>query len=360
MSGLSAKVFRFRVPLRAPLRLASGLLTDRTGFLLRISDAAGHVAWGEASPLPGFSAESEDEARAALLACARRIGEGSGDQADPGARTRAVCGDTCPDSVYFAVESALTALCAMERSVTMASVLAPGSAPCVRLNALLAGSDAAILARARELPAAGYTCAKLKVGMNTPAHDVALVRAVREALGPAIALRLDANRAWPLEDAVAYAGEAAESGIVYIEEPVRDWRDLHAFAARSPIPYALDETLCARAEQETDLEPLFENAAAFVFKPTIAHGPGLLKRLQAYGRPIVISAAFESGVGLRALAHYGAAISGPDTPIGLDTYRWLGVDVLDRALPIEGAELHLPDIDAALVAEDRLEPLGHG
>ena len=56
-------------------------------------------------------------------------------------------------------------------------------------------------ARAKELVAAGFTTIKVKVGRD-PAADVERVRAVREAIGPDIALTIDANCGWDADTAI--------------------------------------------------------------------------------------------------------------------------------------------------------------
>jgi hypothetical protein len=69
--------------------------------------------------------------------------------------------------------------------------------------------------------AAGFGCVKLKVGVG---DDAGRVAAVRAALGPAPALRLDANGAWTVEEAVRTIEVLAPAGLELVEEPVTAWR----------------------------------------------------------------------------------------------------------------------------------------
>ena len=64
---------------------------------------------------------------------------------------------------------------------------------------LPAGPPDEVAARAREGLREGYACFKVKVGLP---DDVERVAAVREAVGPWPALRLDANAAWSVDEAV--------------------------------------------------------------------------------------------------------------------------------------------------------------
>jgi len=76
-------------------------------------------------------------------------------------------------------------------------------------------------ARARELVAAGFTTIKVKVG-GDPATDIARVRAVREAIGPQLALTIDANCGWEAETAIAAIRQLADCRLALVEQPTPD------------------------------------------------------------------------------------------------------------------------------------------
>lgn len=110
------------------------------------------------------------------------------------------------------------------------------------------------VADARRVVAEGFTGIKLRVHSDTIAEDVAQVAAVREAVGPDIALMVDANQAaaawryrpdgtrmiWDFERALATARELAELDVAWLEEPLgrHDYRALRELTAASPIPIA--------------------------------------------------------------------------------------------------------------------------
>lgn len=64
---------------------------------------------------------------------------------------------------------------------------------------------------------------------SDPVDDAAVVLAVRQAVGPSIALHADANRAWTLDQAVAFGHHAASAQLAYVEEPTQDPADMAAF-----------------------------------------------------------------------------------------------------------------------------------
>src|SRR5690606_3895328 len=73
--------------------------------------------------------------------------------------------------------------------------------------------------RARALVEAGFTTLKLKVG-ETPERDVERVRAVREAVGGAIALRVDANDHYRPADAVRFIRAIEPYEPEHVEQPL--------------------------------------------------------------------------------------------------------------------------------------------
>ena len=66
----SAQVYRWQVPMDAGVVLRDRRLKARDGLLIRLGDGVGE-GWGEISPLPGFSAESLDDAQDAAVAWAQ-------------------------------------------------------------------------------------------------------------------------------------------------------------------------------------------------------------------------------------------------------------------------------------------------
>ena len=336
------EVFRYAVPLRAPLMLKGASLATRDGVLLRLEDAQGAVGWGEAAPLPGFSRETPDEAGKDLLALKSALldQEIAGHPLDPdGALARRLDARAPAPSARFAVELAAGTLYAAARQTTLPPILSATPRATVTLNGLLMGTPDALPGAARRLRADGYRAAKLKVGRQRVADEVSLVHAVADALGPDIRLRLDANRAWAFDDAARFAEGIRGVAIDYIEEPLADPRQMPSFAARFPaLPVALDESVVGLSPEGLTAHAY---ARALVLKPTFLGGLVPTRRLarqaEALGMTSVLSAAFETGLGLRGLI--GLAASLADIPAGLDTYRRLADDLLDPPLVWQGGAI---------------------
>lgn len=309
----------YRLPLRRPLRTARGVLACREGALVRV-EAGGLVGVGEVAPLPAFGGESLEEALAAVEAWS------------PGGELPAT------PSARHGAEQALLVLEAAHRGCTLAEVLSPRPRARVPLNALVDHVGQAL--RAVE---AGFRTLKLKVGFDVD-DDVRRVREVRRAVGPEVALRLDANGGWTEAQARRAIEALAPLDVEQIEEPVAD---LEAMARlRGPIPLAVDE----RCVTEADLDRVLALGAAdrVVVKPMRVGGATAalhrIDRVRAAGLEAVVTTSLEAAPG-RLLALAVAAAR--DLPAcGLDTGGLLAAD-LDAGFAIEGGEAVVPLSGAA-------------
>ena len=303
------KAYRFHLPLKQPLKLKGRMYQYREGVLIEHN---GH--WAEASPLPGFSVETIDQVIAALR----------GEQ-------------EAPASLDFAW------------SMLQSPIDLPVA---VSFNRLLIGEPSQVLAGAEACADCGCRAVKLKVGRNEIGADAELVRGVREQLSAEVGLRLDANQAWSLEEALRFLKSVADVDIEYIEEPLRDPTGLEELYTRTQVKYALDETLREALRQQHFLEA-WPNVTALICKPTVLGGRDVVERLVASGKPVVFSAAFESGVGIARVMQLAAEYS-PALPAGLDTLDWLADNLLQHPIPKQDGYL---TIDSLEVKTSELDPI---
>lgn len=337
-----ARLLPFAIPLRVPLRLSTGILSERRGWLLRLEDADGRVGWGECAPFPGLSRESLDDAHASLDAWTR-------DRDDA----------ALLPSARAAVDGARLDLTAQASDVSMARALNSGATVRVDLAVLLAGDDAAVVVRASEATHQGYRAAKLKVGAATVDADARRVRAVARELGSGVALRLDANRAWGYDEARRFADAIAGVSLAFIEEPLADATRLPDLARETGLAIALDESIAAMASPGDLATHAY--AAAAVLKPLVLGGVGAAlgwgQAAHRCGLVPVVSSAFETGVGTRHALALAAALgaSGPSAPAGLDPYTYLASDVLTPRLSLDVSSV---DVEAALGSRHVVRDLG--
>ncbi len=195
----------------------------------------------------------------------------------------------------------------------------------------------------------GCRTAKVKVAEHgqSDADDLARVEAVREAIGPAGRIRVDANGGWDVDHAASMLTRLAEFGLEYAEQPCPTLAELAALRKRVGVPLAADESIRKAAD------PLKVAAAGAADIVVIKVAPlggvrAALKVVQACGLPAVVSSAVESSVGLAAGVALAAALGELDYDCGLATMSLLTGDVtadplvaVDGTLPVRSAQVDL-------------------
>ncbi|MDS0133451.1 MULTISPECIES: o-succinylbenzoate synthase [unclassified Amycolatopsis] len=204
-------------------------------------------------------------------------------------------------------------------------------------------------AKAHELVrASGCRTAKVKVAdpRVSLADDCARVEAVRDALGPGGAIRVDANMAWDVDTAVRAIADLdkAAGGLEYAEQPCPSIEDLAAVRRRVDVRIAADESI-RRAEDPLKVAVA---GAADIAVLKVAPLGGVRRALEvaeACGLPCVVSSAVETSVGLAAGLALAGALPSLEFACGLGTLSLLEGDVCaDPLSPVDG---YLPVLRAA-------------
>ena len=280
--------------LRLPLRVALGGLRHRDVVLLE-----GPSGWGECSPLPGYPS-------------------------DP-ARCRAA-----------AEEAAAGRWPPPRRSLVAVNALVPGVPPV----------HAAVLAGAAV--DAGFGTVKVKVGDPSSVERVA---AVRDAVGPGVRVRVDANGAWDVETAVAAVAAMARYDVELVEQPVISIDDLARLRRRVAVPLAADE--CVRDLADARRLAALGAADALVLKAQPLGGvTAALQVADAVGIPVIVSSMYETSIGLAAGLALAAALDELPYACGLGTADLFAADVVaDPLIPVDGTlAVRRPVADPGLLA----------
>jgi len=322
--------------------------------ILRLTGDQGQIGFGEASPLPGFSPEPVEKALDDLMRLRHAV-VGSSYPVNleelSGGFERWLGRYHLSASARFAFESAVLSMAAAGHTTDLRSLLSDSPRDTVTVNGLLAGSDETVLDEAHRLKEQGYRSLKLKVGRADVDQDIALVRLVREMVGPEVSLRLDANRAWTREQAMRFSERVRDAEIEYIEEPTHTLEEFRRLGMSGDLPLALDESLLGL--QPTDLRS-FRSLRAVVVKPTglgVERAAECARIAASAGALPVVTSCFESGVGVSILAQFATSLTSADIPVGLDTLRWFKSDILPES-PIDDAGR----IDLTTLSGERFRP----
>lgn len=348
----------WRIGLRAPVGTAAGGIAAREGVAVRVETADGAAGAGESAPPPGEGLDA-GAVMARLAAIAPRI---AGRPPEEARILLARCEAGAPSAVA-GLETALADLLARSRGATLASWLAaeaglppPEAAP-VPVNALVAAAEPEGAAReAAGAVARGFATLKLKVGRDV-ARDGERLRAVREAVGPGAAIRIDANGAWGEAEAAEALAAHAVHGVALCEQPVAPGADAAARLARvrraSPVPVAADESCATLA----DLRALAAAGAvdAVVVKPLrtgLAGALAMLAEGRGRGPSRIVTTTFDSGLGTALALQLAALAPEPRPACGLATLELLAGDITSGCPAPEGGAMAVPAAPGLGVALD--------
>lgn len=330
---------RHLLTLSQPLEGSYGAVTERELLLVTLTDREGRTGHGEAAPLPAYDGVEFAQVEQALESYVELLAEPASERLN-GAELIDACRrvDDLPEA-FAAIDIALWDLAGRRRGLPVAALLSDDSAGEVPVNATLTALDRAGAAEQAALAVrAGFTCLKLKVGVG---DDAARVAAVRAAAGPSVTLRLDANGAWGVDEAVRMIDALSPAGLELVEEPTHGLRGVREVRERVAVRIAIDETAAESGALGAGV------ADAVCLKVSRCGGiAGLLAAaalVRSSGAEVYVASTLDGPLGVAAGLHAAAALAsrGPMPHCGLAT---LGLfRDLDDPLPPRAGSIAVPD-----------------
>jgi L-alanine-DL-glutamate epimerase-like enolase superfamily enzyme len=295
-----------------PLQTAHGTLTARDLIEIALTDEDGVRGHGEAAPLELYDGVSTDSVLGALHAYRDVVaGRPDGDRPALLDRCRAVA--DVPQALA-AIDMALWDMAGRRAGKPVCELLSESLANEITVNATVGATDPEAAAdAAAQAVGAGYSCVKLKVGTG---DDLERVRRVRAAIGPHPRLRLDANGAWSVDQAVSLLDAMGAFGLELVEEPVRGLEAMQDLRERVAVRIAIDETAALPGALTARV------ADAVCLKISRCGGIGGLlaaaSLVRSSGADVYLASTYDGPVGIAAALHAAAALS-PLPACGLAT-----------------------------------------
>lgn len=318
----------YALPFRQPYVTSRGSLDRREMVLLRILAEDGSTGLGEAVPMSLRGGTGLSDVVRELEEWGRGAIENSIEVLPLSAPARA------------AVAMALADAEARRREVPLHELLAPGVNPqAVPCNATLTtDTPARVLEQAQAWSTSGFSVFKLKLGS---ADDVAQVEAVRKGLGEGVAIRLDANGSWSLEQALEILTALEPLGIELAEQPVSDLDSMAALRTRTGITIVADESVSTPGEAQSAAALGACDAITVKLSKIGSLDAGLGGHLPTY-----LSSALDGPVGIAAAAHVAQSL--PRTgrwgviSHGLATERLFSATIAEQGPLLQGSMLPVP------------------
>lgn len=348
MDIIRVDIYPLNVARKYPVRVPLGVLDSAHNVVIKITLKNGVYGWGEASPFAPITGDSQNSNLAAAVPLARLINGKDALAID--ARLLEMKRFTVGEpTIRAAFDMALYDIAAKVANMPLYRYLG-GELRSLRTDMTIGLQDSVeeTVKRAQEILAAGFDAIKLKVGRQG-LEDVAHVKAVRELVGPDIAIKMDSNQGWDYPTAVANIRAMAPLNLQYSEQPLAAWDydNLVRLRAKVDLPICVDESVF----DDKDALKLVKLGAADYLNIKLAKSGGIHTALkinaiaEAAGLKCMIGCFAESRLGLTAAAHLAMArpnitFLDLDSAYGFKSDPVLGGMTYDDNI---GGLIHLPE-----------------
>ncbi len=301
------ELYKLSIPLKEPFITSLGSDDNAENVLVKIITEEGFIGFGECSPYMPINGESQD-----TCFIVGQYFAGGLKGKDPlqishciELMDKIIYGNS---SIKSAFDIALYDIASQHAQLPLYKFIGGSNNKTIITDYTVSiGEPQKMAADALKIKNEGYPAIKIKLGIHGKT-DVERIRAIREAVGNEIPLRIDANQGWNVEEAIATLQALSVYDIQHCEEPIARWNfmQLPKIKKESPIPIMADEC-CG---DEHDAERLIQIGACDYFNIKLGKSGGILKALkivklaEAAGIHLQIGAMIESRLAMTAFAHF--------------------------------------------------------
>lgn len=215
-------------------------------------------------------------------------------------------------SIRFGLESALLDYNKSLNHILFPSEFTKGNVG-IPINGLIwMGTEEEMKSQIKTKLDSGFRCLKLKIGAIDFQQELAILKSIRKEFSESdLELRVDANGAFSVDDALIKLDLLSQLNIHSIEQPIRQGQleDMKTLCKKTPLAIALDEELIGvnnTAQKKELLE--FIRPQYIILKPALTGGfqasNEWITEAEKLGIPWWITSALESNVGLNAIAQW--------------------------------------------------------
>lgn len=303
------EIFKADIPLVKPFRIALGQTVVANNIFVKIDTCGGLYGMGEASPFTPIVGETQASAfQVARDLAGLLIGR---DPSDIEGAVRMFTGFMKHNkTVLSAFDMALYDILGKVAGLPVYTLLGGRKRTIFTDRTIGIDTPDKMVEEAMLYGKEGLPAIKVKLG-TTVLEDVERIRRLREALGPGLALRIDANQGWDRVGASQALRAMEDKGIQYCEQPVAAWdfESMAKIACWTTIPIMADESLF----DEHDAYKLIAGAACDCLNIKLAKSGGIHVALkinaiaESAGIWCMVGCMSETRLGLSAAAHLASA-----------------------------------------------------
>lgn len=339
-------LYKLSIPLIKPFITSLGRDDDALNVVVRIRTESGLIGFGECSPYMPINGESQGTcylvgqllAKALLNHDALDI-KGVNDRMDSIIHAN--------DSIKSAFDIACYDIAAQTAGKPLYAFLGGKKNKVITTDYTVSiGEPTKMAADAVKILQQGFPAIKVKLGKHGPT-DVIRMQTIREAVGPSIPLRIDANQGWSTEEAITTLQALGPMNIEHCEEPIARWNymELPRVRAASPIPIMADECL---GDEHDAARLIAINACQYMNiklgkSGGIFHALEIVRLAEQAGVKLQVGAMIESRLAMTAFAHF-ALCSDKIIHYDFDTAMMLREDPVEGGIVYKaGGVIEVPD-----------------
>ena len=319
---------------KQPAGTSRGVYTERKIWLVKMTDGDA-VGIGECAPLPKLSCDDIPHYAEVLRRFCDEV-ERSGQLDTEALRDY--------PSMLLGLETAMLSFAKTQHSTPFSK----GEVG-IPINGLVwMGTYEEMNERIEQKLAQGFHCIKLKIGAIDFDAELELIKKIRERFSHhEVELRVDANGAFPFDEALYKLELLSQYALHSIEQPIKagQWANMAELCRESPLPIALDEELIGVNDPDQKRQMLnIIRPRYIILKPSLHGGMmGVREWIDIANDMDIgswITSALESNIGLNAIAQFCADVYGDNItmPQGLGTGQ-LFTDNIPMPLEIRGDKL---------------------
>lgn len=305
---------------KQPSGTSRGVLTEKHAWFIYLnsSNTPERIGVGECSIIPGLSPDFNDftEYERKIQEVCQNIQYYIENQIEL---------ENYP-SILFGLETALLDLNSEKKGVFFDTYFTRKERG-IPINGLIwMGSKENMLQQIEEKLLQGFTCLKMKVGAIDFQQELEILKGIRSRFSPSeIELRVDANGAFSVKDALIRLDQLSKFKLHSIEQPIKQGQiqEMADLCSKTPLPIALDEELIGVYGIENKKQLISRIKPQYIILKPSLHG-GLkgstewIQITENFNIPWWMTSALESNVGLNAIAQFTSTFDTP-LPQGLGT-----------------------------------------
>ena len=241
----SIEIYKLLIPLKEPFVISLGTQFNADNVLIVIRTNENITGFGECSPYMSINGESVDTCFIVAQYLAHSLKGNNPLQIEDCilAMDKVIYGN---QSIKSAFDMALYDIAAKHNNMPLYKFLGGEKNKIITTDMTVGiGSPTKMASDALRFKELGFPAIKVKLGQSTDI-DVARIKAIREAVGNALPLRIDANQGWSVPTAISTLQALAPYQIEHCEEPIARWNfmELSQVKKESPIKIMADESCC--------------------------------------------------------------------------------------------------------------------